>query len=132
MRRWRAARRQLGPRLPPRAPARRSRGRRTAAAKTAAAQRQIRPAARAATVVPRMGILDARGEEGLGRLAGGAHASARRPGLLVFRAAVERPAAFDSRLAGSPNGVPEGELLTGGLNTPLPMPPRPRSRPSLP
>jgi hypothetical protein len=29
---------------------------------------------------------------------------------------------FDSRLAGSLNGVPEGEMLTGGLNTPLPMP----------
>ena len=29
---------------------------------------------------------------------------------------------FDSRLAGSPNGVPEGEMFTGGLNTPLPMP----------
>jgi hypothetical protein len=34
-------------------------------------------------------------------------------------------AAFDSRLAGSPNGVPEGEMLTGGLNTPLPMPAAP-------
>jgi hypothetical protein len=32
------------------------------------------------------------------------------------------PIAFDSRLAGSPNGVPGAEALTGGLNTPLPMP----------
>ena len=29
---------------------------------------------------------------------------------------------FDSRLAGSLHGVPEGEMFTGGLNTPLPMP----------
>jgi hypothetical protein len=29
---------------------------------------------------------------------------------------------FDSRLAGSPHGVPEGLTLTGGMNTPLPMP----------
>jgi hypothetical protein len=29
---------------------------------------------------------------------------------------------FDSRLAGSPNGVAEGEMFSGGLNTPLPMP----------
>lgn len=36
-----------------------------------------------------------------------------------------RPLAFDSRLAGSLNGVPEGNTLTGGLNTPLPMPPAP-------
>jgi hypothetical protein len=35
------------------------------------------------------------------------------------------PAEFDARLAGSPNGVSESELLTGGLNTPLPMPPAP-------
>lgn len=32
---------------------------------------------------------------------------------------------FDSRLAGSQNGVPEGEMLTGGLNTPMPMPAAP-------
>jgi hypothetical protein len=32
---------------------------------------------------------------------------------------------FDSRLAGSPNGVAEAELLTGGLNTPLAMPAAP-------
>jgi len=31
------------------------------------------------------------------------------------------PVTFDSRLAGSPNGVAEGEMLTGGLNTALPM-----------
>jgi hypothetical protein len=29
---------------------------------------------------------------------------------------------FDSRLAGSLNGVDEGEMFSGGLNTPLPMP----------
>ena len=33
-----------------------------------------------------------------------------------------RPIRFDGRLAGSPHGVPEGLTLTGGLNTPLPMP----------
>ena len=33
-----------------------------------------------------------------------------------------RRSAFDSRLAGSPHGVPEGLDLTGALNTPLPMP----------
>ncbi len=35
------------------------------------------------------------------------------------------PVVFDSRLAGSLHGVPEGEMLTGGLNTPLPMPTAP-------
>jgi hypothetical protein len=35
------------------------------------------------------------------------------------------PPAIDSRLAGSPNGVVGAESLTGGLNTPLPMPPPP-------
>jgi hypothetical protein len=35
------------------------------------------------------------------------------------------PVTFDSRLAGSPHGVAEGEMLTGGLNTPLPMPAAP-------
>jgi len=35
------------------------------------------------------------------------------------------PVEFDSRLAGSLHGVPEGEMLTGGLNTPLPMPTAP-------
>jgi hypothetical protein len=43
-----------------------------------------------------------------------------------FAPPLNGPAAFDSRLAGSPNGVPEGEMLTGGLNTPLPMPPAPQ------
>ncbi len=33
---------------------------------------------------------------------------------------------FDSRLAGSTKGVPEGEMLTGGLNTPLSMPTAPQ------
>ena len=32
---------------------------------------------------------------------------------------------FDSRLAGSPNGVSESDQLTGGLNTPLSMPAAP-------
>jgi hypothetical protein len=35
------------------------------------------------------------------------------------------PVAFDSRLAGSPNGVFEAEALTGGLNTALAMPAAP-------
>jgi hypothetical protein len=38
---------------------------------------------------------------------------------------VRRPPAFDSQLAGSPNGVIGAEQLTGGLNTPLPMPAAP-------
>jgi hypothetical protein len=38
-----------------------------------------------------------------------------------FAPRLNGPATFDSRLAGSPNGVPEGELLTGGLNTPETM-----------
>ncbi|MFI5455129.1 MAG: YfaP family protein [Isosphaerales bacterium] len=39
-----------------------------------------------------------------------------------FAPRLNEPVKFDSRLAGSPNGVIEGETLTGGLNTPLPMP----------
>jgi len=39
-----------------------------------------------------------------------------------FAPRLNEPAKFDSRLAGSPNGVIEGEMLAGGLNTPLPMP----------
>jgi hypothetical protein len=39
-----------------------------------------------------------------------------------FSPRLHQVATFDSRLAGSPNGVIEGEMLTGGLNTPLPMP----------
>jgi hypothetical protein len=46
-------------------------------------------------------------------------------GLCYFAPDPNRPLAFDSRLAGSPNGVPWGDTLTGGLNTPLPMPPAP-------
>ncbi len=42
-----------------------------------------------------------------------------------FIPAQDRAIAFDSRLAGSPHGVPNGETLTGGLNTPLPMPDAP-------
>jgi hypothetical protein len=38
-----------------------------------------------------------------------------------FAPRLNGPPSFDSRLAGSRNGVLEGELLTGGLNTPLPM-----------
>jgi hypothetical protein len=38
-----------------------------------------------------------------------------------FAPRVNRTVTFDTRLAGSPNGVPEGEMLTGGLNTPLEM-----------
>ena len=43
-------------------------------------------------------------------------------GCWYFAPRTDRPIAFDSRLAGSPNGVPEGDTLTGGLNTPLPIP----------
>jgi hypothetical protein len=39
-----------------------------------------------------------------------------------FSPPLQRLVTFDSRLAGSPNGVPEGEMFTGGLNTPLPVP----------
>ncbi len=47
-------------------------------------------------------------------------------GFWYFAPPANEPASFDSRLAGSPNGVPEGEMLTGGLNTPLPMPAPPQ------
>jgi hypothetical protein len=40
-----------------------------------------------------------------------------------FPPRTDNPIAFDSRLAGSPNGVIGAESLTGGFNTPLPMPP---------
>ena len=43
-------------------------------------------------------------------------------GLWYFAPPIRRAIAFDSRLAGSPHGVPEGFDLTGGMNTPLPMP----------
>jgi hypothetical protein len=43
-------------------------------------------------------------------------------GFWYFGSPSNAPIAFDSRLAGSPNGVPEGDTLTGGLNSPLPMP----------
>ena len=43
-------------------------------------------------------------------------------GCWYFAPRDDGPIAFDSRLAGSPNGVPGAESLTGGLNTPLPMP----------
>ena len=56
----------------------------------------------------------------------------RDPGVLVFLAAAQQGCHFDSRLAGSPNGVVEGEMLTGGLNTPLPMPVARRPTPSSP
>ena len=46
-------------------------------------------------------------------------------GSLVFRPPLRRPIHFDSRLAGSPKGVPEGLTLTGGMNTPLAMPDAP-------
>jgi hypothetical protein len=42
--------------------------------------------------------------------------------LWYFAPPLHRPISFDGRLAGSPHGVPEGLTLTGGLNTPLPMP----------
>jgi hypothetical protein len=43
-------------------------------------------------------------------------------GLWYFAPPIRRAIAFDSRMAGSPHGVPEGFDLTGGMNTPLPMP----------
>src|SRR5262245_38996297 len=43
-------------------------------------------------------------------------------GCWYFAPRNDGPIAFDSRLAGSPHGVPGAESLTGGLNTPLPMP----------
>jgi hypothetical protein len=43
----------------------------------------------------------------------------------IFVPSKRGPIEFDSRLAGSLHGVPEGEMLTGGLNTPLPMPTSP-------
>jgi hypothetical protein len=43
----------------------------------------------------------------------------------VFVPDANRPLAFDSRLAGSPNGVVGADSLTGGLNTPLPVPDAP-------
>jgi hypothetical protein len=46
-------------------------------------------------------------------------------GLWYFVPSKDGPIAFDSRLAGSPNGVVGGDTLAGGLNTPLPMPPAP-------
>jgi hypothetical protein len=42
--------------------------------------------------------------------------------LWYFAPPLHRPIHFDSRLAGSPEGVPEGLNLTGGLNMPLAMP----------
>ena len=42
--------------------------------------------------------------------------------LWYFAPPLHAPIRFDGRLAGSPHGVPEGLTLTGGLNTPLPMP----------
>ena len=42
-----------------------------------------------------------------------------------FSPPLRKAVIFDSRLAGSQNGVPEGEMFTGGLNTPLPMPSAP-------
>ena len=45
--------------------------------------------------------------------------------LWYFAPPLRRPIHFDSRLAGSPKGVPEGLTLTGGMNTPLAMPDAP-------
>jgi hypothetical protein len=39
-----------------------------------------------------------------------------------FAPSLNGPRNFDSRLAGSEHGVPEGEMLMGGLNTPVAMP----------
>jgi hypothetical protein len=53
-------------------------------------------------------------------------------GLWYFVPDPNPPLAFDTRLAGSPNGVPDGDELTGGLNTPLDMPPAPLSSDEIP
>ena len=45
--------------------------------------------------------------------------------LWYFAPPLRRPIHFDSKLAGSPKGVPEGLTLTGGMNTPLAMPDAP-------
>jgi hypothetical protein len=42
-----------------------------------------------------------------------------------FSPPLNKMVTFDTRLAGSPSGVPEGEMFTGGLNTPLAMPAAP-------
>ncbi len=42
-----------------------------------------------------------------------------------FSPETRRAPTFDSRLAGSPDGLENAESLTGGINTPLPMPPSP-------
>jgi hypothetical protein len=42
-----------------------------------------------------------------------------------FAPRVKPATAFDSRLAGSPRGMLDSDQLTGGLNTPLPMPAAP-------
>jgi hypothetical protein len=42
--------------------------------------------------------------------------------LWYFAAPLRGPIRFESRLAGSLNGAPEGTFLTGGMNTPLAMP----------
>lgn len=47
--------------------------------------------------------------------------------LWYFAPPVRRPIHFDSRIAGSPEGVPEGLNLAGGLSTPLAMPDLPGS-----
>ncbi len=46
-------------------------------------------------------------------------------GLWYFVPDAHPPIAIDTQLAGSPSGVDEGETLSGGLNTPLDMPPAP-------
>lgn len=42
--------------------------------------------------------------------------------LWYFAPPLKQAIHFDSRLAGSPKGVPEGLTITGGMNTPLAMP----------
>ncbi len=53
-------------------------------------------------------------------------------GLWYFVPDPNPPLAFDTRLAGSPNGVPDGDTMTGGLNSPLDMPPAPLSADEIP
>ncbi len=46
-------------------------------------------------------------------------------GLWYFAPDPHPPITIDTRLAGSPSGVEDGETLSGGLNTPFDMPPAP-------
>ena len=71
-------------------------------------------------------VVDPRIAQGLGRVVRPARGAPDRAGALVLRPAT-RTARSPSTPGwpARPNGVPWGDTLTGGLNTPLPMPPAP-------